>query len=153
MSAQDKSRAKRKATGITTNEQAQAAHRSSDAASSAAAFAGQFIDMKGIIDANRLAASLRMTSRQLADTIGLEIGTENRAKDWTTSGAQTRLREMLMILASVCPWAGGEMQAMAWYRAEPIPALDGRTPEALVKAGFGDAVESHLVQMSVGGFA
>ena len=42
---------------------------------------------------------------------------------------------MLEIVARVTDWAGGERQAMAWYRAEPIPAFGGRTAESLVKDG------------------
>ena len=72
MPAQDKSRAKRKATGITTNAQARASHRSSHADSSVAA--------ARVVDANRVSASLRMTGRQLAEIPGLEIGARNKSR-------------------------------------------------------------------------
>ena len=40
---------------------------------------------------------------------------------------------MLEIISRVTDWAGGKEQAMAWYRAQPLPAFGGRTAEALVK--------------------
>ena len=33
--------------------------------------------------------------------------------------------------------------AMAWYRSQPIPALDGRTPEALVKSERANAAREY----------
>ena len=42
---------------------------------------------------------------------------------------------------------------LAWYRSQPIPALDGRTPEALVKAGRASAVREYLDHFALGGFA
>jgi hypothetical protein len=33
--------------------------------------------------------------------------------------------EMLEIVGRIVDWAGGEKQAMAWYRAEPIAAFGG----------------------------
>jgi hypothetical protein len=42
---------------------------------------------------------------------------------------------------------------MAWYRSQPIPALDGRTPEALVKGGQAGAVRDYLDHIALGGFA
>ena len=50
-------------------------------------------------------------------------------------------------------WAGGPLQAMAWYRAEPIPAFGGRTAESLVKDGKAAAVRDYLDSVALGGFA
>ena len=60
---------------------------------------------------------------------------------------------MIEILARVQDWAGSDAQAMAWYRSQPIPALDGRTAEALVKSGEAAAVRDYLDVMALGGFA
>jgi uncharacterized protein (DUF2384 family) len=60
---------------------------------------------------------------------------------------------MLEIVSRVRDWAGGDIQAMAWYRSQPIPALDGRTPEALVKAGQAASVRAYLDHLALGGFA
>ena len=43
--------------------------------------------------------------------------------------------------------------ARDFLSACPIPALDGRTPEALVKAGRASAVREYLDHLALGGFA
>ena len=67
--------------------------------------------------------------------------------------AQSRVREMLEIINMVQGWAGGPAQAMAWYRAEPIPAFGGRTAEALVKSGNAAAVRDYADHLATGGYA
>ncbi len=66
---------------------------------------------------------------------------------------QTRATEMLEIIGRIADWAGGEKQAMAWYRAEPIAAFGGRTAESLVKDGKASAVRDYLDHVATGGFA
>ena len=66
---------------------------------------------------------------------------------------QSRLREMNEILTRVAGWAGGPAQAMAWYRAEPIPAFGGRTAESLVKSGQAGQLRDYLDSIAIGGFA
>jgi hypothetical protein len=51
------------------------------------------------------------------------------------------------------PWAGGRLQALAWYRGQSIPALGDQTAEALVKTGGADIVRSYLDGMAAGGYA
>lgn len=60
---------------------------------------------------------------------------------------------MLGIVSRIADWAGGEKQAMAWYRAEPFPAFGGRTAESLVKDGKATAVRDYLDHVATGGFA
>lgn len=116
-------------------------------------FVTHFIDAGGIVDVDRVADIFRMTKGQLAETVGLGTATIGKAERRTAPRTQSRVREMLEIVARVRGWAGGETQAMAWYRSQPIPALDGRTPEALVKAGEAGAVRDYLDHLALGGFA
>jgi uncharacterized protein (DUF2384 family) len=111
------------------------------------------LDHSGSVDIDRVADLFRMTKTQLAETVGLAPTTITKADRRTAPRTQTRVREMLEILARVRDWAGGETQAMAWYRAQPIPALDGRTAEALVKSGQAAAVRDYLDHLALGGFA
>ncbi len=67
--------------------------------------------------------------------------------------SKARLREMLEIVGRISTWAGGREQALAWYRAQPIPAFGSRTAEALVKEGKAAAVRDYLDHVAVGGFA
>jgi len=64
-----------------------------------------------------------------------------------------RANEILEIISRVADWAGGEVQALAWYRTEPISAFGGRTAESLVKEGKTAAVREYLDHVAGGGFA
>ena len=114
---------------------------------------GQFMDKAGAIDIGRVADSFRMTRGQLAETIGIAAATLTKSTRRVAPKTQTRVTEMLEIIARVRRWAGGEAQAMAWYRSQPLPALDGRTPEALVKSGKATAVRAYLDHVALGGYA
>ena len=123
------------------------------AASSAGTnFVATFID-QGVVDVGRVADTFRMSKRQLAETAGLGVASVSKADRRVAGKAQTRITEMLEIISRVRDWSGGETQAMAWYRSQPIPALDGRTPEALVKAGRASAIRDYLDHIALGGFA
>ncbi len=116
-------------------------------------FISFFMGSAGLIDVDRVAEAFRMSKLQLAQTIGLPHASVSKADRSTAPKAQTRMTEMLEIISRVRDWAGGEAQAMAWYRSQPIPALDGRTSEALVKSGRATAVRDYLDHLALGGFA
>ena len=111
------------------------------------------MDRAGRIAINQLADGFGMSKSQLAETAGLARETLYRAERRGARKAQGRLREMLEIISRVSDWAGGKDQAMAWYRAQPLPAFGGRTAEALVKDGKASAVRDYLDHIAVGGFA
>jgi uncharacterized protein (DUF2384 family) len=119
----------------------------------ATGLAMNFINERGIVDVDRVATTFRMSKAQLAETAGLGTATISKSDRKTSPRTQARVTEMLEIIGRVRDWAGGEAQAMAWYRSQPIPALDGRTPEALVKSGQAGAVRDYLDHMALGGFA
>lgn len=112
-----------------------------------------FMDRAGRIAIGRLADGFGMSKTQLAETAGLARETLYRAERSIAPRTQGRLREMLEIISRVTEWAGGKEQAMAWYRAQPLPAFGGRTAEALVKDGKAAAVRDYLDHMALGGFA
>ncbi len=107
----------------------------------------------GSIDLDGVEAALGMTRAQIADTAGLARETLQKANRREGPKARARLREMLEIIQRIQAWAGGPAQAMAWYRAEPIPAFGGRTAEALVKGGDATAVRDYLDHVATGGYA
>jgi uncharacterized protein (DUF2384 family) len=94
-----------------------------------------------------------MSKVQFAQTIGLGIASVTKADRRVAPKVQARVTEMLEIVARVLDYTRGEAQAMVWYRSQPIPALHGRTPEALVKAGQATAVREYLDHFALGGFA
>lgn len=100
-----------------------------------------------------VAQSLGMSKAQLAETVGVSVETLYRTNRAGSAKTQTRLKEMLEIVDRVSDWAGGKDQAMAWYRAEPLPEFGGRTAESLVKDGKATAVRDYLDHVALGGFA
>ena len=62
-------------------------------------------------------------------------------------------RAYAAVCARLIMTCGLSVQAMAWYRAEPIPAFGGRTAEALVKSGSAAAVRDYLDHLATGGYA
>ena len=104
-------------------------------------------------DARVIVAEFGLSKAQLAETTGLSPDTLYRPDRATAPRTQQRLREMLEIVHRVAPWAGGKDQAMAWYRAQPIPAFGGRTAESLVKEGRAGDVRDWLDMVALGGFA
>ncbi len=112
-----------------------------------------FMDNGGRVDPGRVADVFFMSRAQLAHTVGLPATSVAKASRSVAPKTQARMTEMLEILGRVHDWAGGEAQAMAWYRSEPIPALGNRTAEALVKTGQSGAVRDYLDHLALGGFA
>ncbi|MER8400013.1 MULTISPECIES: antitoxin Xre/MbcA/ParS toxin-binding domain-containing protein [unclassified Mesorhizobium] len=112
-----------------------------------------YMDRAGKIAVDQVADSFGMSKAQLAQTAGLARETLYRLERSRTAKTQGRLREMLEIISRVTDWAGGKEQAMAWYRAQPLPAFGGRTAEALVKDGKAAAIRDYLDHMALGGFA
>ena len=101
----------------------------------------------------RLVDDYGLTKKQLAETVGLAPEALYKRERLGAAKTQSRLREMNEILTRVSAWAGGGAQAMAWYRAEPIPALGGRTAESLVKSGQAGQLRDYLDSIALGGFA
>jgi hypothetical protein len=113
----------------------------------------RFFNVEGLINIDDVAQSFGMSKGQLAETVGLKPETLQRFSRAFAPKTQSRLKEMLEIVGRVAHWAGGKDQAMAWYRAEPIPAFGGRTAESLVKDGKAGAVRDYLDHVALGGFA
>jgi uncharacterized protein (DUF2384 family) len=114
---------------------------------------GPLFDDQGLVDIERMAAAFRMSKTQLAETAGINPETFYRDKRAAAPKTQARVREMLEIVNRIADWAGGTDQAVAWYRAEPIPAFGGRTAESLVKDGQAGALRDWLDHVATGGFA
>ncbi len=113
----------------------------------------RFMDSGGSLDLGLITSTYNLTKGQLAETAGLGADTLQKAARREAPKTRARVTEMLEILTRLEAWSGGRAQAMAWYRAQPIAALEGRTAEALVKSGKAAAVRDYLDYMAVGGFA
>jgi hypothetical protein len=111
------------------------------------------MDARGAVNLDDVAETFSMSKAQLAETAGLAREVFQKTSRREGPKAQSRVREMLEIINLVQGWAGGPAQAMAWYRAEPIPAFGGRTAEALVKSGSAAAVRDYVDHLATGGYA
>jgi Protein of unknown function (DUF2384) len=112
-----------------------------------------FMDKDGMIVIDRVTTGFRMSKGQLAETVGLAPEALYKTGRVKAVKTQSRIIEMLEIINRVSDWAGGTAQAMAWYRAQPIPALGDRTAESLVKSGEAATVRDYLDVIASGGFA
>jgi hypothetical protein len=101
------------------------------------------------------ASQLGLSRAQLLETAGVKSkkAGSNATLTKLDKAAQTRMQEMLEIVSRISVWAGGKERALAWYRAEPIPAFGSRTAESLVKEGKAAAVRDYLDHVATGGFA
>jgi hypothetical protein len=116
-------------------------------------FVATLFDPDGVLTPDRVAEAFSLTKFQLADILGLSRETLYKPARAHAPKTQARMREMLEIISLVEDWAGGKLQAMAWYRAQAIPAFGGRTAESLVKEGHASAVRDYLDHLAMGGFA
>ena len=112
-----------------------------------------FLGLGGMVVVDRVVKGFGMSKGQFAETVGLNREALYKTTRMHARKTQTRIREMLEIVGRVSDWAGGVDQAIAWYRAEPIPAFGDRTAESLVKAGHAGAVRDYLDHLATGGFA
>ena len=112
-----------------------------------------FMAADGRLDFDQVTAGFNLTRSQLAETAGLASDTLQKSARRDAPKTQARVTEVLEILSRLETWAGGRSQALAWYRAQPIAALDGRTAEALVKSGKASVVRDYLDHLALGGFA
>jgi hypothetical protein len=70
-----------------------------------------------------------------------------------TLKTQRHSGERRLIISRITGWAGGEAQAMAWYRTQPISAFGCQTAETMVKLGKLRLVLDYLDGIALGGFA
>ncbi len=106
-----------------------------------------------VIAFDEAAERLGLTKGQFADTLGISRDALYRPARLEGAKNQNRIREALDIVDRISGWAGGERQALSWYRSYAIPAFGGRTAEALVKDGKATLVRDYLDAVAVGGFA
>ncbi len=111
------------------------------------------LNAKGAIVVDRITDRLGMTKEQFGRMIGISADTLRKSTRAGSPKTQARMREAVEIIDRVRQWAGGETQATAWYKSQPIPAFGGRTAESIVKSGQAPALRDYLDHLAMGGFA
>lgn len=108
---------------------------------------------EGYFAPKRIAAELRTTSEEVAQTVGLGRDAVQRKDRIRSDRTQRRLREMLEILNKVEPRFGAPLLAYAWYRSAPLPGFDGWTAMQLVRDGRADEVLEAIDAVDAGVYA
>lgn len=98
----------------------------------------------GMFAPAKVAAHLRTTSGEIAETLGLSKDALQRKDRIAAPKTQTRIREMTEILTKVEPRFGSALMAYAWYRSQPLAGFGGRTAMTLVREGKATAVLDYL---------
>lgn len=107
----------------------------------------------GLIVVDHVIDRLGMTKEQFGRMIGVSAETLRKSARAGSPRTQARMREAVEIIDRVRDWAGGEAQATAWYKSQPIPAFGGRTAESIVKSGQASSLRDYLDHLAMGGFA
>jgi hypothetical protein len=104
----------------------------------------------GVFAPRKIAAVLRTTSTEVAQTAGLGRDAVQRAGRIRSDKTQRRLRELVEVLNKVEPRFGSALLAYAWYRSEPLPGFSGQTAMQLVRAGRADEVLDYIDAVDAG---
>ena len=107
----------------------------------------------GQFEPRRIAAALRTSSEEVAQTVGLSKDALQRRTRINSDKTQRRLRELVEVLNKVEPRFGSELMAYAWFRSEPLPGFDGRTAMQLVREGKAGQVLEYIDAVDAGVFA
>ena len=100
-----------------------------------------------------IAAELRTTKGELAGTLGLAADALTRSTRVRAPKSQTRLRQMIEIMARIEPELDSPIAAYAWFRSSRLPGFGGATPHMLVRDGKSEQVHAYLDRIAAGGYA
>lgn len=104
----------------------------------------------GVFMPAKIAAALRTTSAEVAQTLGLGRDAVQRKDRVPADKTQRRLREMVEVINKVSARFGSPMMAYAWYRSEPLPGFDGLTAMLLVRDGRAAEVMDYIDAVDAG---
>lgn len=107
----------------------------------------------GCIAPKALACALHVTETELSNITGLRRDDVTKGVRVRSFGVQKRLRETVEILDRVSDWCGGPLQALSWFRSQPLPSFGDLTAEDLLKAGRSDALRAYIARVAEGGYA
>jgi uncharacterized protein (DUF2384 family) len=107
---------------------------------------------KGIISPLKMSEALHMGIGSLAHLT--RVNRTTLAKSPESEKVQSSLGLIARIIGMASALSGDDPgKAVLWFRHQPIPAFDLKTPEELVEAGWGDAVIRHLEMLADGVYA
>lgn len=101
----------------------------------------------GSISPKRVSERLKMPLAKLASVARLH---RNSLTNADSPSVQDRLGVIVKILAKAAELSGDAGKAVVWFRYQPIPGFDYKTPEELVESGHAGAVLGHLDDLADG---
>lgn len=102
----------------------------------------------GRYDARRLAATLEITSREMAAVVGYTP--TGLGKNPASPRLQPKLRELVGLLNRLRELLDGQMELVRIWLKAPHPYLEGATPLSYLETGKLDAVETLIYMMETG---
>ena len=112
----------------------------------------EFIE-DGLVSPAALAAALRTTRPELADTLGLPEQSLSRPARTATPKVQTRLREFAEVIVAMAPYNDGYLGAYAWFRSYKLAGCGHLTAAQLFREGEAKAVSFWVENVLDGGYA
>ncbi len=107
----------------------------------------------GLFEPRAIAATLRTSSEEVGQSIGLSKDAVQRRARIVSAKTQRRLRELVEVLNKVQPRFGSDLIAYAWFRSEPLAGFDGRTAMQLVRDGKAHQVMDYIDAVDAGVYA
>ncbi len=100
------------------------------------------------ISPRRYCDALQIDLQTLAEFTGVHRNTVARAP--ASRGIQDFLRESVRVIRAAAELSGDVNKALFWYRNEPIPAFQYKTPERLVIEKRSDELLHYIVSLQAG---
>lgn len=100
------------------------------------------------ISPRRFGQALRLDMQTLAAKAHVHRNTISRAPD--AESVQHYLRESLRVMRAAVDIAGNVEEAIFWYKNNPLPAFDYKTPQDLVSEGRTDALIKYIQSLQAG---
>ena len=101
-----------------------------------------------VLSPKRYVAALKIDLQDLADQAGVHRNTLSRAP--FSKAVQDYMRQMLRVIKAAADLNGDMMNALFWYRNEPLAPFDYKTAESLVAAGRADDVVRYVSALEAG---
>lgn len=100
------------------------------------------------ISPRRYGQVLRLDMQTLAAKAHVHRNTISRAPD--AESVQHYLRESLRVVRAAVDIAGSVEEAIFWFKNNPLPAFDYKTPQDLVSEGRTDVLIKYIQSLQVG---
>jgi hypothetical protein len=115
--------------------------------------AAKLTTREGEVDVDALLSALKIDKTTLAALTGLSRDALGRTARLSSRSTQKHLADLADVIVRVTPWTGSPAQALAWYRAQPLPSFGDLTPQDLFLQGRVADLKAYLSRIAEGGYA